>query len=739
MAGRITLLTSQCQHSSIPVVKLVCLDSTAVVPTGPGSPAFFSRYLIEHLRTTGHEVTISRGFDEQLCAGADAVWTEWANEDAFEAAASGVCKRLVVRLRGFEAFGPLDQLEWSNVDALVYESPFLKQLVEDKLPGLRGFRSHVIPSGIDVDNIPFKTRGPGPIVALVARGVADKGYQLAFEWARQRPDIQLHVALALPEPRLKRYLEYTKPNNVTIYPQVDTVKWLDEIGANYLLSASNWESLGYTIAEAMATGIKPLIHDTPGVHLNWASNSYTGNADGSVVLTWRGIDELNNYTRTLALKPQLYQSDVYRHFVEEHLDAARQSRKFADLMLGLPARAPAPSASATGLILQIEAAVQSNQLASADAWLLDFRNRASRLGTFDDHRSGLALRLAAAYHDANDLSNARVWALRSLGDVMRADTLCLLGEIAAAEGDLENAERWYDASLRVESPATRYPTNGLADSRGKRCAEIARELHPVLTRADAPSRYLIVVALRNAEKYIGACLESIKQQRRPFMCVVIDDASTDKTWEAITGAGSSLVDMHAALARLHSPGHDFSYTRRAERKCSLFNIVEAVQEFGRPNDVVVIVDGDDKLLPGALNALDYAYSGGAWMTYGNFVTATGRSSWMPPYSHRVVQAGSYRTQPWAVSHPKTFKKELFDKIDPADFKHHDQWFHTAGDVALMMPMLEMAAERAVYLPEMLYEWNDDNPESDHRVDPKGQVQVRNLILAKKPYTRLDKL
>ena len=62
MRARITLLTAQCQHHSIPDVKLVFLDSTAVVATGPGSPAFFSRYAVDYFRSLGHEVTILDGF-----------------------------------------------------------------------------------------------------------------------------------------------------------------------------------------------------------------------------------------------------------------------------------------------------------------------------------------------------------------------------------------------------------------------------------------------------------------------------------------------------------------------------------------------------------------------------------------------------------------------------------------------------------------------------------------------------
>lgn len=706
-------------HNRLLAVKLLCLDSTGVVPTGPGSPAYFSRFAIAHLKSLDHEITIANGFDAQLCAAADAVWTEWANQEAYEAAASGVCKKLIVRMRGFDAFGPLDKLEWSNVDALVYESPFMKQLVEEKLPGLRGFRSHVIPSGLDVDNIPFKTRKPGPVVAMVGRGVADKGYQLAFEWARQRPDIQLHVGIALAEPRLLRYLQHTKPANATIHEQVDTVRWLDEIDANYLLSASNWESLGYTIAEAMALGIKPLIHDTPGAELNWPDSA-----------RWTSLYELNQHMLwgTEGAKTG-YHSDVYRHFVEEHLDAYRQSREFAHLLRAPATRAVTGPAGAAQLMGQIEAALQANRLDVADATLLEFRDRAPRLGTFDDHRAGLALKLASAYANTDDLDHARVWALRSLGDTVRPDALCLLGEIAAAEGDLENAERWYDTSLKVDEAPTRYPSSGLVERRGSRCVQIARMRKPGLSAGVMPKRYLIVVAVRNAEKYIGACLESIKAQPQRFLCVVRDDDSTDKTYE-IASAYSGVVD---------APERGFFVTTEGPRKHSLRNIVETIQSIGQPGDVVVIVDGDDKLDSYALSMLDDAYLRGAWMTYGNFRTSTGHPSWMPPYPHRVVQAGSYRSYPWSVSHPKTFKIELFKKIDPADFQHEGQWFRTAGDVALMMPMLEMAAERAVYISQPIYEWNDENPQSDHRVDPDGQVRVRNLILAKKRYERLEKL
>lgn len=266
-------------------------------------------------------------FDADMCAEADVVWSEWCNELAFEAAASGVCKRLVIRLRGYDVWAPLDRLKWSNVAALVCESPMLKALVAERFPSLP-IAVHVLPSGVDVTAIPYTDRTHGTVVALAAVAAEIKGHQLAFEWARQRPDIQLHVAVALGEtnPRLTRYLAYACPSNVTLYGGVDTVPWLDSIHANYLLSTSLWETLGYTIVEAMAMGIKPLVHETPGSALNWPE-----------LPTWRNFRQLNQLIDPATNK---YESVCYRAYVAQHLDAAQLSPQFASLVLGGSLTAP---------------------------------------------------------------------------------------------------------------------------------------------------------------------------------------------------------------------------------------------------------------------------------------------------------------------------------------------------------------------------------------------------------------
>ena len=707
-------------------MRIVFIDSTAIVPSGPGSPAFFSRYAIEHLRAAGHDVAIAPGFHPDICRDADAVVCEWAIDEAHAAAASGLCKRLIVRVRGFDAFGPLGQLAWGNVDALVYESPFLKQLVEERVPGLRGFRSHVMPGGIDLTKARYKERKAGPVVAMVARGVADKGYQLAWEWARSRPDIQLHAAFAHGEPRLLRYLEGSKPANVTMYPMVDTMKWLDEIDANFLLSASHWESFGYTIAEALACGIKPLIHNTPGAHANWPDTK------------WGTFNDLNalvfhDVANRVWWSDGGYQSKSYRGYVERELDAAKQSQKFADLILSIPERTPQPARKQETfgrLIAAAHHALAANDIERADEIITRFRNDAPAAPGLTDHRVGLALTLASHYYAADDLSLARTWALRSMADEARPDAMCLLGEIALAEDDLEGAERWYSAAHVVDPVPSHYGLPELVRACVERRGEIVKQLNPLWEdNLGRPDRYLIVVAARNAEKYIGRCLESVKTQTHQLRkCIVIDDASTDRTFEAIADAvGSTTLDTK------------FFVQERGTRQWSLSNIVRAIREHGRDGDVVVILDGDDELKPNALQRLDEAYRMGAWMTYGNFVTTSGKPSWMPPYPLKALREGLVRQYPWQASHPKTFRKELFDKLTDEDFTDGGKWFQTAGDVALMLPLLEMAGERAMYIPETLYVYNDENDENDHKVDPEGQVRVRDLIYAKPKKAKLEKL
>lgn len=418
-------------------MRIAVFDNTAIpdIASGPGAPAHFSTPTIAGLRAMGHEVTVHGAFDPAVADDADIVWTEWANEDAIEAAAYG-CRRLIVRMRGYDVWGPLDLLRRQSVGAMVYESVWMRELAWKRFPPLREIPSHVIPAGVDLQRFTFKPRAPGKIVALVARTLADKGYQLAFEWARRRPDITLHVTTALAEanPRFARYLAHATPSNVHIHESVETASWLDAIDANYLLDASVWETLGYTIVEAMALGIRPLVHNRPGSEMLWPD-----------LARWTSLDDLD---RLLELP---YDTYAYRKRAEQDFDAQKQTAKFADVLFSAPSTAFSPRQRYSALALAIQKEIREERPHAVDDSLTRFRHDTRTQPHFAAIRANLAQAEAVAYFNLGHVEQARVWALRAMQSGPSAASFALLGEVHWEQQEYEAAQQWYEAACQLDA------------------------------------------------------------------------------------------------------------------------------------------------------------------------------------------------------------------------------------------------------------------------------------------------
>lgn len=720
-------------------MKIVILDSTGVrdVTSGVGSPAYFSRFAVDHLRKAGHEIAILDKFDAGYCAAADVVWSEWCLQEAFDAAASKVCKKLVLRMRGFDVWLPLDKLAWDNVDCLVYESEYMRKLAVERFPQFAALPSRVIPSGIDVAAIPFRERNqPGPYtssiigplrgdsvtVALVARAIADKGHALAMEWARQNKHVRLHMTTALGElnPRFVRYIDRIKPDNVIVHGNVNTIPWLEEIGAQYLLSASDWETLGYSIAEACAMGIKPLIHDAPGCAEIWPND-----------LLWRGFDDLNS----LLFTP--YESRRYRKYVEDNYDAAKRSVEFAELVLApsaRPARGPvelreAAYADRSALLEEVgRAVVQPAVMPPIARAVEEFRGVVAPHSQDALYRYALAMGMGLAYWNREDTARAEQWACRALLDYPRPDALALLGETADARGDVEEAVEWYRAACAVSDRPNRYRIAGLIDKRYERRDELTKKLLVKLPRPLSPiTDFHIVVTVRNGEKWIADCLRSIAMQQRSFTCVVVDDASTDGTRVAIEDFEAEARDDQR-----------FEYVYRTERAWQAKNTVEYARRAARHDTVVMLVDGDDQLAhESVLTLIEHEYRCGAWATYGGCWPANGSPPVFDLYPQRIARAGNFQDWLWCGTQPRTFRRFLLDQLTDDDFKIDGEWPKVAGDVCVFLPILQMACERAVGIRDMLYRYNE-TPDSDHRTDAAEQVRVRDILFGRPQKKRLER-
>jgi glycosyltransferase involved in cell wall biosynthesis len=129
---------------------------------------------------------------------------------------------------------------------------------------LGGARTHVIPHGIDLDKFTFKEHTPTKKIAWVGRYDANKNFYKAMDILMELPrDYELHACgrrqLANWE---EAYFDETARRNglkiVYTADEPDMNKWLED--KEFYLLTSGKEAFSYSTAEAMAKGIKPIIH-----------------------------------------------------------------------------------------------------------------------------------------------------------------------------------------------------------------------------------------------------------------------------------------------------------------------------------------------------------------------------------------------------------------------------------------------------------------------------------------------
>jgi glycosyltransferase involved in cell wall biosynthesis len=245
------------------------------------------------------------------------------------------------------------------------------------------------------------------------------------------------------------------------------------------------------------------------------------------------------------------------------------------------------------------------------------------------------------------------------------------------------------------------------------------------------NKFIIVVPVYNAENYIQKCLDSIlDQEYRNFVMVVINDCSTDKTYEII---------HFECMMR----SNRFYLMTNATRKGSaLENIVNAIELYSaNPEDIIVIVDGDDHLKDSSvLNYLDAVYSHpDVCLTYGQYTPLSGNYA---KYCRNIEDTRNYRkSRQWLTSHLLTFKRKLFDKINKEDLKDRfGNYYKYSYDAALTYPMIEMAGlKRIRFIDQVLYVYNDLNPLCEMSLNPDEQTRIANEIQDKPEYPELETL
>ncbi len=269
---------------------------------------------------------------------------------------------------------------------------------------------------------------------------------------------------------------------------------------------------------------------------------------------------------------------------------------------------------------------------------------------------------------------------------------------------------------------------------GKAYAKVqrtTREKHSYLSTVEE-KKIVIVMPSYNNEKWYQQNLDSVLGQNyENFRVIYKDDISKDRT-----------ADLVVEYLAQHPRGDKVLFIKNEQKMLAMANIYYAIHNHCEDEELVVIVDGDDFLAhENVLKQLNYVYSKqDVWLTFGNNLCLSNLStcSWSMPVPKNIIQKNQFRRWPHGQTHLRTFYSWLFKKIDEADLRHKGEFYKMTYDVAMLLPMIEMAGERHQFIPNVLYLYNDLNNINDHKKNGKLQHSLNKLIRSKKPYFRLPK-
>lgn len=255
---------------------------------------------------------------EELSGWADTLWFEWAGPLLAAATKREKKNRIIVRVHGYEIHsGLLSQVEWGKVDGVIFTARYQRELSLRQCPDIGKCRLLVAHAGIDCDKFIVGAGKPGNKVAMACYGNYKKNFPLAlqvFAKAQEsRPDLELHIAVEWQDSRIKLYVD-TLIRELNLEKKVFFHPWQEDLNRFYAdksfyLSTSIEESLHVACGEAMAAGLRPVVHC-------WESSRDFYPPE----CIFRTIEE---GARMLTTDPTFH----YRHWAQKYLDIAVLDRK----------------------------------------------------------------------------------------------------------------------------------------------------------------------------------------------------------------------------------------------------------------------------------------------------------------------------------------------------------------------------------------------------------------------------
>lgn len=290
----------------------------------------------------GHEVRMERYYNPQIAnEWADIIWMETVDNNLASATNPGQAimadnanyqpwglsdmdlrgRKIVVRAIDIEVFqGHHMAANWNHVSDLIFIAPHIRNLVDiDALPGVhQNLKVHTIPHCVDLDKWTFKERGPGFNIAIVSERWTSKGVgellQIALKLKRIDPRYKITwLGQRSDHPWEHMYRdEFVEHHNlpiefINILNDGSTVdEFLED--KNYLLHASHKEAFSAATAEAMAKGIKPVVHRFYGADAIWPGMTWDSIDEAVQMITGPNVEGTTSW----------YNSEKYRQYLIDH-------------------------------------------------------------------------------------------------------------------------------------------------------------------------------------------------------------------------------------------------------------------------------------------------------------------------------------------------------------------------------------------------------------------------------------
>jgi hypothetical protein len=168
-------------------------------------------------------------------------------------------------------------------------------------------------------------------------------------------------------------------------------------------------------------------------------------------------------------------------------------------------------------------------------------------------------------------------------------------------------------------------------------------------------------------------------------------------------------------------------------------IEQCVLPQARDEDIIAFLDGDDRLVSTtALEPVLKAYQDREVMiTHGSYRKKSGN---VFRFGGAYRSNDVFREEIWRATHLKTVRVKLWKHLPEYCMKEQDgvTWLKTCSDLAIMFPLLEMAGhDRIKYIQQEIYEYNDENPDNDHKIHGDQQALTETWLRQQPRFQRLE--